>query len=71
VPEASGTDPDHEEVVNRRERIIKLKAQLEVLEKERKILELRTNALKDELTNIVLEGFKNGEKLLDLISTVK
>lgn len=58
-------------VVNRRERIIKLKAQLEVLEKERKILELRTNALKDELTNIVMEGFKNGEKLLDLISTVK
>lgn len=57
--------------MNRRERIIKLKAQLELLEKERKILDLRTNALKEELTNIVLEGFKNGEKLLDLISTVK
>jgi hypothetical protein len=55
----------------RRERIIKLKAQLDVLQREQKILELRANAIKNELTNTVMEGFKNGEKLLDLISDVK
>lgn len=57
--------------MTRREQIVKLKEVLVEVQREQKVLELRANALKHELTNIVMEGFKNGEKLLDLISNVQ
>lgn len=57
--------------MTRREQILKLKAQLELLRKDEAILTLRINAIKAELSSLVFEGFRAGEKLLDMLIDVK
>lgn len=56
------------DAVTRREQIVILNQKIGLLEKRVKLLEEERGKLSDQRSDLVIEGFKNGEKLLDLIA---
>lgn len=55
----------------RREQIVVLNQQINLLEKRTKLLNDERQVLIDKRSDLIIEGFKNGEKLLDLCTAPK
>lgn len=57
--------------MTRREEVLQLSAQIRVLEERARLINEEMGKLKDRRSDVIIDGFKNGEKLLDLLHPMK